>query len=600
MQNDPIEEIKQRLDIADVIGGYVSLKKSGRNYKGNCPFHGEKTPSFMVSPDMQIYKCFGCGKGGDIFSFIKEVEGVEFNQALKILAEKAGVTLTQTYSDPNSEKKELIFKLNSIAAQYYSYILLQHSAGKEALTYVKSHRKLKPKTIEEFKIGYAPSQWGALYDLLVKKGYSPEIIEEAGLCSKKSSGIGYIDRFRNRIMFPLIDINGKIVGFSGRIFDPEDKGPKYMNTSDTLVFNKSAFVYGLDKARLSIKQEGAIFVEGYMDVISAHQAGLNNVVAVSGTALTQTQLKILSRYTKDLTFAFDSDSAGINAVFRAVDLAERDGFNLNITLFPKKYKDLDEYLQEKTKSDAKELFKNSLSVYDFFLLITVKNQDKNTAAGKRAIVNELSKLFKQLRDPITIDHYSKRVAEILNIDEHTIREAFTSGKVLETSFGIEASSISTSKDYFAVHTVKLSKESAESYMLALLLKADLDISQTIVYKLGQRDFTNPAIQDIFKELKEYLLGRKRKFEISHFKNRFKEETAELVSDLYLWDVSAVTDSEEIFLRELDTTYKRLKTVSLKRELKSLAEKIKQAELTNDAKALKLHQNKFKELSQKLK
>lgn len=459
---------------------------------------------------------------------------------------------------------------------------------------------MKPKTIEEFKIGYAPSQWGALYDLLVKKGYSPEIIEEAGLCSKKSSGIGYIDRFRNRIMFPLIDINGKIVGFSGRIFDPEDKGPKYMNTSDTLVFNKSAFVYGLDKARLSIKQEGAIFVEGYMDVISAHQAGLNNVVAVSGTALTQTQLKILSRYTKDLTFAFDSDSAGINAVFRAVDLAERDGFNLNITLFPKKYKDLDEYLQEKTKSDAKELFKNSLSVYDFFLLITVKNQDKNTAAGKRAIVNELSKLFKQLRDPITIDHYSKRVAEILNIDEHTIREAFTSGKVLETSFGIEASSISTSKDYFAVHTVKLSKESAESYMLALLLKADLDISQTIVYKLGQRDFTNPAIQDIFKELKEYLLGRKRKFEISHFKNRFKEETAELVSDLYLWDVSAVTDSEEIFLRELDTTYKRLKTVSLKRELKSLAEKIKQAELTNDAKALKLHQNKFKELSQKLK
>ena len=299
---EPKEEIKQKINIVDLVNSYVSVKKSGRNYKGICPFHSEKTPSFMVSPELQIFKCFGCNEAGDIFSFIEKIEGVDFPTALEILAEKANVQSKkrENFDSERKSRKGIIFEINHLTLEYYHFILTKHKIGANALDYVKNKRKLTDETIEKFKIGYAPDSWTSLYDFLTRKKYGVNDLISAGVVVSGNKTGNYIDKFKGRVVFPMTDISGKVVGFMGRtIFD---RDPKYLNTSDTEVFQKGTFLYGLDKSRVNIKKEGAIFVEGPMDVISASQAGVENVVASLGTSLTMGQLKVVSRYTKAITF----------------------------------------------------------------------------------------------------------------------------------------------------------------------------------------------------------------------------------------------------------------------------------------------------------
>ena len=298
---DQINEIKQKLDIVDVINPYVSLTKSGKNYKGVCPFHSENTPSFMVSQDLQLFKCFGCGEGGDIFKFIQKIEGVDFHQSLEILAEKAGVTLEKSSYDKEADNRKVLLEINHLAALFFQFILLKHPLGKPALEYVKKKRKMDDETIRNFGVGYALDSWDTLYRALSKKGDTAKDIVDAGLAVARSNGSGHIDKFRDRIMFPLVDINGKVVGFTGRTIS--NKEPKYLNTSSTPIFNKSTFLFCMDKAKVHIKKAGAIVVEGQMDALTSHQFGISNVVASGGTSLTTGQLKVLSRYTTDLILA---------------------------------------------------------------------------------------------------------------------------------------------------------------------------------------------------------------------------------------------------------------------------------------------------------
>ena len=348
-----VEEVKNKIDIVELIGGYLTLKKAGVNYKGLCPFHSEKTPSFMVSPERQSFKCFGCGKGGDVFTFIEEIEGMDFYDSLKLLAARAGVELKkrQTFSyggkDIEPSEKTKIFEINELSAKLYHKILADHPKADHARKYLKN-RGISDESIKNFQLGYAPKSWDLLIKFLAKKGYSEKEIYKAGLLVFGEKG-KYWDRFRGRIMFPISNISGQIVAFTGRVLEDDPKAAKYVNSAESPIYIKGKTIYGLDLARIEIRSQGyAVMVEGNMDVIACHQAGFKNVVAVSGTALTADQLKILARYSPDVYFCFDSDSAGKTALKRAITLAVENDINAKVLTLPG-FKDPDDAI----KSDPK-------------------------------------------------------------------------------------------------------------------------------------------------------------------------------------------------------------------------------------------------------
>lgn len=582
---DQIAEIKQKLDIVDVVGGYVSLKKSGRNYKGVCPFHAEDTPSFMVSSELQIFKCFGCNEGGDVFSFIQKIEGIDFPRALEKLADRAGIVLEKKALDPNSGKKKILYELNHLTSEFYHYLLTKHAVGKVGLDYLKGKRGLTDQTIRSFMLGYAPREWDLLYKFLVKKKYKSEDILSSGLVIARSNG-GYVDRFRGRIIFPFTGLDGKIIGFTGRtVFD---ENPKYMNTSETLVFHKGSTIFALDKAKVSMKKEGVVFVEGNMDVISAHQNGLKNVVAVSGTSLTTDQLKLISRYTNDITFCFDSDTAGDAAAHRAISMAEALDFNIRALLIPQGYKDLDEYLVKNPKG-TKNILDNAIPVYDFFLVSALKRNDKKQAIGKKMIMQELAPIFGRIKNPVTLDHYIKRISKELDLKEDTVLTMF------KTPLDIQSSNTQE----FEISSFIAPKRSPQEYILALLMKAPLDTAQSVLYKLGQEDFPDDNIKSIFSALKSYFTDLKGSFRIGKFVPKLDENLRNIAQDLYLWDLEHIISESHILVGEIDRTFERVKKERIRGELKELSEKISQAETENDLSAVKKLSEKFKNLSEKL-
>ncbi len=569
---DTISEIKQKIDIVDLIGSYVSIKKAGRNYKGLCPFHSENTPSFMVSPELQIFKCFGCGEAGDIFKFIQKIEGVEFSTALEQLAQKAGVKLEKRDYDPESSKRKQLYHINSLAAKYYHYILTRHPQGKKGLEYLTKTRKLKPETIEFFQLGYAPDTWDSLLKFLKKQNIHENEMLDAGVITERSSGGGYIDKFRGRIIFPFKGIDGKIIGFNGRtIFDRE---PKYLNTAETSVFHKGSFLFNLANAKIDIKKEGAVIVEGQMDVITAYQAGIKNVIASSGTALTEAQLKILQRYTNDLIFCLDSDSAGVNAVYRAVEIAERLGFNIRVAVIPSNYKDLDEVIND-SPGKAKKVIKDAVDVYDFYISSTLKANPKESALGKKLILETLTPIFSKIRNPVIVDHYSKVLAAELNLSEDTVNAMFRAGN---------AESYFQSLPKENKKTPLLSRDNPEGYFLALLFKSDIDTMRKYAYKMDVEDFTNPIVVNIFKLLVSYLKEDRKSFNIKQVIKRAEEGYGDNISELYLWDFDGIInfESPQILEREIESVFKRIKRDSAKRSIKALTEQIKVAELEKNS------------------
>jgi DNA primase len=422
-----LEEIKSRLNIVDVLGEYLRLDKSGTNYRALCPFHNEKSPSFMVSEEKQIWHCFGCQKGGDIFSFVMEIEGLEFRDALKQLAEKAGVELKKI-APGAVEKKNRTMEILELATKFYE-IQLWKGAGKEKIINYLKERGLTEETIKLFRLGYAPNGWRNILEFLTKRGYAVAEIEKTGLLVRKDE-VKYYDRFRDRIIFPIADYAGKILGYSARVAPGGDESQaKYVNSPETEIYHKSKVLYGIDKAKSEIKQKDfALLVEGNMDVIATNQAGIKNVVAVSGTALTPMQLDILKRYTKNLKMLFDMDSAGEAATKKSIKLCLEKNIAVSIVELPfgkdaaDVAKNNPEKLREaieKAKSAMQYLFDKAFSSYD-----------KNTAEGKKKISEALLEVVRSLSSDVEKSHWVKKIAEGLDAPESALTDMLKKTKLV--------------------------------------------------------------------------------------------------------------------------------------------------------------------------
>lgn len=418
----PSEEIKSRLDIVEVLREYIQLKPAGLNFRALCPFHREKTPSLMVSPEKQIWHCFGCGKGGDIFSFVMEMEGLSFVEALRLLAPKAGVELKRTDPALSSQRNRLL-DIMAEAVRYYERALKEDGRAGHVRDYLAG-RGLKKETIARWQIGYSPDSWDDLLLFLKSKGYKENEIFLAGLLVRSESGGRFYNRFRGRIMFPINDFNGNPVAFSARV-DPareaEEKMGKYINSPQTAIYDKSRIVFGLDKAKLAIKQKGeVIVVEGQMDAITAHQNGFANVVASSGTALTISQLNLLKRYTNNILLAFDMDSAGQAAVKRGIAEALSLALNVKIITIPLG-KDPDECLRTNPAAWQEAVGKAQPIMLYYFSKV-FSGLDLSQVEQKRAAVRELLPVIKNLGDRIEQEFWLRELSEKVEIEEKTLRE----------------------------------------------------------------------------------------------------------------------------------------------------------------------------------
>lgn len=402
---DAKEEVRSRLNIEDVIGEYVQLKRAGRSFKGLSPFSGEKTPSFFVSPDKHIWHDFSSNKGGDIFAFVMEVEGMDFRQALEHLARKAGVDLSMYQNKGGqqvAERKKRLFAANDLAARYYQQSLL---SNQHALEYVFKKRGLSKEIVQEFRIGYAPTTGNALVQFLVKKGFTKQELAEAGLTNRFGG-----DMFRGRMMVPLMDSTGQVIGFTARIIIDDPKAPKYLNTPQTLLYDKGRHVFGLSQAKEAIrKADYSVIVEGNLDVVSSHQVAINQVVATAGTAMTEHHLRALSRLSGNVKLAFDGDKAGIAATERAIPIAQEVGVEIQVVSLPEGAKDPDELIQQDPKLWQKAI-DEAVPVVEWILDQYSAREDMASAAGKRAFTTAGLAVVRALRDPVEQEFYLKEIA----------------------------------------------------------------------------------------------------------------------------------------------------------------------------------------------
>ncbi len=414
-----IDEVKQRIDIVDVVGQYTKLTKAGRTFRALCPFHSEKNPSFFVYPEQQSWHCFGaCNTGGDVFSFVMKKQGIDFGEALRLLAQRAGVTIPSKF-EPGGESKERqkLYELSEAAAQYF-HSQLNSAAAKKAKAYLLK-RGLSEKTIADFQLGYSPDKWEALKQHLINKGYTEAELLSAGLIAEGEGGKSH-DRFRNRLIFPIPDSRGRITGFGARVLD--DSLPKYVNSPQTPLFDKSGTLYGINLAKDAIRQQDlAIIVEGYMDVITAHQNGFSNVVASMGTSVTEKQVSILKKLSKNTAFALDADAAGNEATLRAVGYENTLDAEVKVIIMPRG-QDPDNVIKEDAKAWQK-LIEEALPIVDYTFNMVTAELDLTKASGKSQAVDKLLPIVAEIKNPIRQAHYLQKLAQLLKVSEKSIEAA---------------------------------------------------------------------------------------------------------------------------------------------------------------------------------
>ncbi len=554
-----LEEIKGRIDIVEMISDYVHLKKSGQNWKGLCPFHTEKTPSFMVSPAKQIFHCFGCGSGGDIFTFLTKYESLTFPEALSMLAKRAGVTLKVSQkSAVQAGEKETLLNMHKDAADFFRQSL---TANGKAAAYLKD-RGIDRKSLDDFGIGYSPKSWNGLLNHLSRKGYKPEMIKKSGLVVQGNKG--QYDTFRDRIMFPIHDLKGDVVAFGGRSMDGSE--PKYLNSPETPIFNKGRVLYGLALAKDSIKKNGnALFMEGYLDVIAAHMFGFTHAVAALGTALTPDHGRLIKRFVEDVIIVFDSDQAGIKASKRAAGVLLESGLEVNMLSVPEN-EDPDSFLRINGKEAFEELLKEPVSVIDFF----VKHGGK-----KHIVADEVFEIVAKIPNEILQEDYITSLSEKIHVDEERVRERFKKKrKLLKSGHKRQQPEIKFRKPR--------QRPQNEIYFIQLLLQMSGRVDE-ISGKINLDDFEDPVLRGIFEKIvngshdfSDLLLkceGEEKDILISISLRDELEEPEKVLSDCISW----------------------IKENKRKKLVKELQSKIREAESKNDLALLKKLQTEFQKL-----
>jgi len=455
-----IDEVKQKTDIVEVVSQYTTLTKAGRTFKALCPFHSEKHPSFFVYPEQQSWHCFGaCNTGGDVFTFTMKKEGIDFGDALRLLAQRAGVKIPSRFeSEAGKDEKERLYQVNQAAAQYFHNLLLNSPTGEKGREYL-ANRSLSPETIIDFQLGFSPNSWNSLKQYLIDRGYTERELLEAGLIVEAENRKTH-DRFRNRLMFPIFDIGGRITGFGARVLD--DSLPKYINSPLTPIFDKSGSLYGINLAQTAIRQQDmAVIVEGYMDVITAHQNGFNNVVASMGTSVTGKQVSTLKRLTKNMVLALDADAAGEEAMLRGVSHENTLDAEVKVIIVPSG-RDPDDVIRE----DAtmwQYLLEEALPVVDYTFNMVTSKLTLTTANGKTLAVGRLLPIVAEIKDPVRQAHYLQKLARLVNVNERSIEAALS--KIKPYLKANEPKLEAATKTFPPIMSNRL-----EEYCLALLLQ----------------------------------------------------------------------------------------------------------------------------------
>ena len=615
VENSIISEIKDRLNVADIIASYIPMKKSGTNFKAVCPFHSEKTASLMISPEKQIWHCFGCGEGGNVFSFVMKYENLEFPEALKILAERAGVQLPKfTKQDADQDRyRSRLEKINELAADFYAQVLTRSSQASAARQYLQQ-RGLSAQTVKEWQIGFAPDNYHALEAVLIKKGFKISELIDAGVSSKSGRGDVY-DRFFNRITFPIANYAGGIVGFTARVLDPNAKAAKYVNSPQTLIYNKSKVVFTLYRAKQAIRKENcAIVVEGNMDAISCHQAGFKNAIASSGTAFTLDQLQILGRLTKNLKFAFDADSAGDAATKRALDLALRLGFSVFIIKI-EGAKDPDEMIR-KDRAAFERAVKSAPLYLDYFFEKEFAEFDPGSIQSKKDLFAVLLPLIAQLSDPLEKDHYVRKLAQKAFVPEKTILESLGRIKGASAGAGIAGRTGSEDANRGSHDAVKSADEipivKNKYYVLeqGILGYALFDAVyyEPVSAEIAPEDFKNQN----FRKIYEYLLSERQKtdnFEVEKFLESFNnvfdkdgKMLRAMAQEARFVIESEYGNSEEksYFQHDFKEMLNEFKLSRIKSRMTKIISDLASAENRKDKPAVLELNREFSELSRKLK
>jgi DNA primase len=576
MIDNPIQEIKDRLAVTDVLADYVQLKKAGANFKAICPFHNEKTPSLMISPAKQVWRCFGCGLGGDIFEFVKLSENVEFAEALKILADRAGIELKKpTQQEVEVSKiRHTLYDINAAAAKYFEKVLWESRAGHEALLYLRG-RGLNDQTIKSWQLGFAPDDYHYL-ETFLSKNYPQEDIVLAGLAVKNEQGRVY-DRFRGRVMFPILNIHGQVVGFTGRIMKDQKDAAKYVNSPETPVYNKSKELFGLYQAKNEIRKANrVVLVEGNMDVISSHQAGLLEAVAASGTALGAGQLSTLKRFTENLIFAFDTDAAGMIATRRALEEALNLGFNVKIADM-KEAKDPDELIRRGISLWRKAV-DTAPNFAEYFFDSVLQKRDLGTVEAKREAAKDLAPLIMRMADPVTRGHFVRKLSKGIDVAEQAIWDIIN-----------KLSLPKVARPQKAEEKRKNRREILEEQLLGLCLTAQ-DFSPL-------QDF---AETDFMQNTRNLFMLLKTKGAVTP--EQIRADQPDLAAKLELVTFTAQVETEQngwVVDKELVRIKTELKKLVIKEQMQEIAEQLKTADNRHDKNQVEALSKRFTELTQEM-
>ncbi len=596
-----VAEIKEKLNIADVVSDYVQLKKVGANFRARCPFHQEKTPSFYVTPARQIWHCFGCGLGGDVFEFVKQAESVDFPEALKILAARAGVELPaytpqdQVQRAADQQARDKLIEINDLAARYYHKILLESGVAAEAREYL-ARRKLTQATIEEWRIGYAPDAWEGAYVFLRKRGYADRDIVASGLAIKRDEGVsagygrggGYFDRFRDRIMFPITDMSGRVIAFTGRLLHPNEQAGKYINSPESPVYRKGQVLFGLYQARTAIRQaESAIVVEGNMDAIKSFQSGIRNVVASSGTAFTESQLSKLSRLCSRLIFAFDADAAGLVAARRALEGAVAAGFEVRLAALPEGVKDPDELIDRDPESWRASVAGAQDHLTFYFERIFGILDTTDPHAKRRAVADFLG-LLKSVSDPILLAHYVSRVARAVGVKEEVV-----AGLLRSSRSGHAVGKESRQAPQPRPQPPGYLQE--QLFFGCLFRRPEQALS--VVSQLDQAFFIADGFAELYRVIKEFI-GKTGGLDTEIFRATYPD-LAVMVDHAIVAADPGLRGAEDD-PKELAGLARKIILTALQRQREELTREITAAETRRDAETRRALTLRFHELTQKIR